>query len=61
MKNEPTPKSNSVAETLSPAARDFSRVIAAELVKCWQQERQAQTPESDNISHSSLHRPSYRP
>lgn len=57
MTNEPTPKSISDAEALSPAARDFSRVIAAALVKCWQQERQAQTPESDYQPSSSRESP----
>lgn len=46
MRNETTPKSTPEKEALSPAAREFSRVIAAALVRFWQQERQAKTPDS---------------
>ncbi len=50
MKNEPTPKSTSDTEALSPAAKEFSRVIAAALAKHWQQERQSKPPASGGIS-----------
>lgn len=53
MKIEPTPKSTSDAEELSPAAREFSRVIAAALVKCWQQKCQTQENQCEKFNHSS--------
>jgi len=53
MKNEPTPKSNSDAEELSPAAREFSRVIAAALIKFWQKEHQTQENQCGEFSHPS--------
>ncbi len=53
MKNELTPKSTSEAEVLSPAAREFSHVIAAALVKCWQKERQTQENQCEEFSHPS--------
>lgn len=53
MKNEPTPKSTSDTEALSPAAKEFSRVIAAALVKCWQQKFQTQEDQCEKFSHSS--------
>lgn len=61
MNQEPGIKTISETEALSPAAREFSRVIAAALVRCWQEERQAQTPDSSEVSNLSLHRVWNRP
>ena len=56
MKQEPTPKTISEAEELSPAAREFARTIAAALVKRWHQEHQAKEPDCGGVSH-----PNYPP
>lgn len=53
MNQEPGTKTKSEAEELSPAAREFSCIIAAALVKCWQCERQTQENQSGEFSHLS--------
>lgn len=56
MNQEPGTKTTPEAEELSPAAREFSRVIAAALVKHWQQENQTKQPDNSEVSDFSLHR-----